>query len=172
MIYLLPADLKSWDRQPLKFDLSVDAPALYLCVPDSGATLKGALRFAGKRQRPSPAPTTAALSFEGRGIESMGLTVRSIDARLEAADNQARLSQLEVVFNEKNAIHGEGKCARNRSFRLLDRSTCKFRDLSILQPLLEQEALVPALGGALIIGLKGTGDLRAHHNTPVTPPLI
>ena len=41
----------------------------------------------------------------------------------------------------------------------------QFADLSIFQPLLEQEALAPALGGALIIGWKGTGDLRAPQHT-------
>ena len=41
----------------------------------------------------------------------MEMTVRSIDAHLDAADNQARLSQLEVVFNEKNIIRGEERCA-------------------------------------------------------------
>ena len=84
--YLLPADLKSWDRQPLKFDLSVDAPDLSaFVVPDSGATLKGALKIAGKGSVQSGA-YDGSFVIEGRGIESMGLTVRSIDARLEAAE--------------------------------------------------------------------------------------
>ncbi len=47
--YTLPADLSSWDRQPLNFDLAVDAPELSaFVVPDSGASLKGTLKIAGK----------------------------------------------------------------------------------------------------------------------------
>ena len=163
--YLLPADLKSWDRQPLKFDLSVDAPDLSaFVIPDSGATLKGALKIAGKGSVQSGA-YDGSFVIEGRGIESMGLTVRSIDARLEAADNQARLSQLEVVFNEKNAIRGEGTVRVTDPFDYSGSLDVQFADLSIFQPLLEQEALAPALGGALIIGWKGTGDLRAPQHT-------
>ena len=93
------------------------------------------------------------------------MTVRSIDARLEAADNQARLSQLEVVFNEKNAIRGEGTVRVTDPFDYSGSLDVQFADLSIFQPLLEQEALAPALGGALIIGWKGTGDLRAPQHT-------
>ena len=46
------ADLKSWEREPLEFDLNVDAPDLSaFVVPDSGATLKGSAEDCGKRQR-------------------------------------------------------------------------------------------------------------------------
>ena len=47
--YSLPADLKSWDAQPLDLDLAIDAPELSAFVaPESGASLKGTLRIAGK----------------------------------------------------------------------------------------------------------------------------
>ena len=114
--YALPADLSSWDRQPLDFEVAVDAPDLQaFVVPDSGATLKGTLKITGKggsRDR----IYNGNFVIEGRGIEVQGVTVRSIYARLEAADNQAKLSQLEVVFDDKNAIHGGAAFASaNRS---------------------------------------------------------
>ena len=163
--YILPADLKSWDREPLEFDVNVDAPDLSaFVVPDSGVTLKGTLKIAGKGSATDGA-YDGSFVIEGRGIESMGMTVRSIDARLDAAQNQARLSQLEVVFNEKNVIRGEGTMRVTDPFDYNGSLDVQLADLSIFQPLLEQEALAPALGGALNITWKGTGDLRAPQHT-------
>ena len=163
--YILPADLKSWDREPLEFDVNVDAPDLSaFVVPDSGVTLKGTLKVAGKGSAKDGA-YDGSFVIEGRGIESMGMTVRSIDARLDAAQNQARLSQLEVVFNEKNVIRGEGTMRVTDPFDYNGSLDIQLADLSIFQPLLEQEALAPALGGALNITWKGTGDLRAPQHT-------
>ena len=71
--YILPADLKSWERGPLEFNVNVDAPDLSaFVVPDSGATLKGALKIAGKGSAQSGA-YDGSFVIEGRGIESMGL---------------------------------------------------------------------------------------------------
>jgi autotransporter translocation and assembly factor TamB len=163
--YILPADLKLWGREPLEFDLSVDAPDLSaFVVPDSGATLKGTLKIAGKGSAKDGA-YDGSFVIEGRGIETMGMTVHSIDARLDAAENQARLSQLQVVFNEKNVIRGEGAMRLTDPFDYSGALDVQFADLSIFQPLLEQEAMAPALGGALNIVWKGTGDLRAPQHT-------
>ena len=163
--YILPPDLKSWERQPLEFNLSVDAPDLSAFVaPETGATLKGTLKIAGKGSAKDGA-YDGNFFIEGRGIETMGMTVRSIDARLDAAENQARLSQLQVVFNEKNVIRGEGAMRLTDPFDYSGSLDVQFADLSIFQPLLEQEAMAPALGGALSIAWKGTGDLRAPQHT-------
>jgi translocation-and-assembly-module (TAM) inner membrane subunit TamB-like protein len=163
--YVLPADLKSWERQPLEFDLSVDAPDLSSFVaPETGASLKGTLKVAGKGSAKNGAYDGNFL-IEGRGIETMGIAVRSIDARLDAAENQARLSQLQVVFNEKNAIRGEGAMRLSDPFDYSGSLDVQFADLSIFQPLLERGAMAPALGGALNISWKGTGDLRAPQHT-------
>ena len=144
----------------MEFDLNVDAPDLSaFVVPDSGVTLKGTLKVAGKGSAKDGA-YDGSFVIEGRGIESMGMTVRSIDAHLDAADNQARLSQLQVVFNEKNVIRGEGTMRVTDPFDYSGSLDVQFADLSIFQPLLEQEALAPALGGALNVIWKGTGDLR------------
>jgi TamB, inner membrane protein subunit of TAM complex len=163
--YILPADLKSWGREPLEFDLNVDAPNLGAFVaPDSGVTLKGTVKVAGKGSAKDGA-YDGSFVIEGRGIETMGMTVRSIDAHLDAAQNQARLSQLQVVFNEKNVIRGEGTMRVIDPFDYSGSLDVQFADLSIFQPLLEQEALAPALGGALNIIWKGTGDLGAPQHT-------
>ena len=163
--YILPADLKSWNREPLEFDLNVDAPDLSaFVVPDSGVTLKGTLKVAGKGSAKDGA-YDGSFVIEGRGIESMGMTVRSIDAHLDAAQNQARLSQLQVVFNEKNVIRGEGTMRVTDPFDYSGSLDIQFADLSIFQPLLEQEALAPELGGALNVTWKGAGDLGAPQHT-------
>ncbi len=163
--YTLPADLSSWDRQPLNFDLAVDAPELSAFVaPESGASLKGTLKIAGKGTAQDRA-YNGNLTIEGRGIEIQGVTVRSIDGRLEAAGDQARLSQFEVVLDDKNAIHGSGTMRLADPFDYSGSIDVQLTDLSKFQTLLEQEAIAPPLGGALRLTWRGTGDLRAPQHT-------
>ncbi len=91
--------------------------------------------------------------------------MRSIDGRLEAADDQARLSQFDVVFDDKNAIHGSANMRLADPFDYNGSVDVQLTDLSKFQSLLEQEAIAPALGGALRLTWKGTGDLRAPQHT-------
>ena len=163
--YTLPADLQSWDRQPLDFDLSVDAPELSaFVVAESGANLKGTLRIGGKGSAKDGA-YNGDFVIEGRGIEIQGVTVRSIDGRLEAAEGQARLSQFDVIFDERNSIRGDANIRLADPFDYSGSLNVRLADLSIFQPLLEQEAIAPALGGSLTIAWKGNGDLRAPQHT-------
>ncbi len=163
--YALPADLKSWDGQPLDFDLVIDAPELSAFVaPDSGMNLKGALRITGKG---SSRDRVYNGNFEitGRKVDLQGLPVRTIDGRLEVADNQARLSQLDVVFDDKNSIHGGANVHLAEPFDYGGSFDVQLTDLSLFQPLLEQEAVAPTLGGSLRLAWKGKGDLRASQHT-------
>ncbi|HEU4679938.1 MAG TPA: translocation/assembly module TamB domain-containing protein, partial [Terrimicrobiaceae bacterium] len=163
--YTLPADLKSWDRQPLRFDLAVEAPELSaFVVPESGASLKGTLKIAGQGSAKDGA-YQGDFVIEGRGIEFQGVAMRSLDGHLEAADNQARLSRLDIVFDEKNTIQGTANMRLADPFSYDGSLDVQLSDLSKFQPLLEQEAIGPALGGALKVTWKGTGDLHTPQHT-------
>jgi autotransporter translocation and assembly factor TamB len=163
--YTLPADLKSWDRQPLDFDLIIDAPELSAFVaPDSGANLKGALRITGKGSARDRV-YNGNFGITGRNIEVQGLPVRTIDGHLEVAENQARLSQLDVVFDDKNTIHGSANVALAEPFDYGGSLDVQLTDLSLFQPLLEREAVAPTLGGSLRLAWKGKGDFRAPQDT-------
>ncbi len=167
--YTLPADLKSWDGQPLDFDLVVDAPDLSAFVaPDSGANLKGALRITGKG---SARDRVYSGNFEitGRNVEVQGLPVRTIDGRLEVADNQARLSQLDVVFDDKNSIHGGANVHLAEPFDYGGSLDVQLTDLSLFQPLLDQEAAAPTFGERC--GSRGKARaIFAPHSIPAMPP--
>ena len=163
--YALPADLKSWDGQPLNFDLVIDAPELSAFVaPDSGTNLKGALRITGKGSSRDRV-YNGDFEITGRKVEIQGLPIRTIDGRLAVADNQARLSQLDVVFDDKNSIHGGANVHLAEPFDYGGSLDVQLTDLSLFQPLLEQEALAPTLGGSLRLTWKGKGDLRAPQHT-------
>jgi hypothetical protein len=86
--YSLPADLKSWDVQPLNFDLAVDAPELSAFVaPESTASLNGALKIMGKgsaRDR----TYNGDFVITGRNVEVHGLPIRTIDAHLQVAETR------------------------------------------------------------------------------------
>jgi autotransporter translocation and assembly factor TamB len=163
--YTLPADLKSWDGQPLDFDLVIDAPDLSAFVaPDSGANVKGALRITGKGSARDRI-YNGSFGITGRSVEVQGLPVRTIDGRLEVADNQARLSQLDVVFDDKNSIHAGANVHLSEPFDYGGSLDVQLTDLSLFQPLLDQEVAAPTLGGSLRLAWKGKGDLRAPQHT-------
>jgi autotransporter translocation and assembly factor TamB len=163
--YSMPADLKSWDVQPLNFDLAVDAPELSAFVaPESTASLNGALKVVGKggaRDR----IYNGDFVITGRNVEVQGLPVRTIDARLQVADNQAQLSQLEVIFDDKNSIRGVGNMQLAEPFDYAGSLDVQLKDLSLFQPLLDYEAIPPRLGGSLQVTWQGKGDLRAPEHT-------
>ena len=101
----------------------------------------------------------------------MEMTVRSIDAHLDAADNQARLSQLEVVFNEKNIIRGEGTMRVADPFDYMDPSTFnlpiyRFSNLSWSRKPWHR------LLAARWLSVGRAPVIWAHHNIPVTSLLI
>ncbi|HEY5813341.1 MAG TPA: hypothetical protein VIT23_11910, partial [Terrimicrobiaceae bacterium] len=170
--YSLPADLSSWEREPLDFDLAVEAPDLSaFVVPDSGANLKGTLRITGQgtsRDR----TYKGDFVITGRDMEVQGLPIRSIDGRLEAAEGQARLQQFDLVFNDKNTLHGSATMHLAEPFDYRGSLDVQLADLSIFQVLLEQEAIAPALGGSLRLTWEGDGDFRAaQHNGNATVDL-
>ena len=106
--YSLPADLKSWEAQPLNFDLAVDAPELSAFVaPESTASLNGALKIMVKGSA-QDRTYNGDFAIAGRNIEVQGVPIRTIDAHLQVAGNQAQFSQLEVIFDDKNSIRGGG----------------------------------------------------------------
>jgi autotransporter translocation and assembly factor TamB len=161
----LPADLKSWDVQPLEFDLAVDAPELSAFVaPESTASLNGALKIVGKGGARNRIYNGNFL-ITGRNIEAQGLPVRTIDARLDVADNQGRLSQFEVIFDDKNSIRGAGNMQLAEPFDYAGSLDIQLQDLSFFQPLLDYEALPPKLGGSLRVTWQGKGDLRAPEHS-------
>ncbi|MGA7392878.1 MAG: translocation/assembly module TamB domain-containing protein, partial [Terrimicrobiaceae bacterium] len=163
--YSLPADLESWDVQPLNFDLAVDAPELSAFVaPESTASLNGVLKIAGKgsaRDR----TYNGDFVITGRNVEVQGLPMRTIDAHLQVADNQAQFSQLEVIFDDKNSIRGGGNIQLVEPFDYGASFDVQLKDLSFLQPLLDYEAFPPKLGGSLQLTWQGKGDLRAPEHT-------
>ncbi len=163
--YQLPADLKSWDGQTLDLDLVIDAPELSAFVaPESGANLKGTLRISGKASARNRV-YNGDFGITGRNIEVQGLPVRAIDGRLEVVENQARLSPLDVVFDDKNAIRGSATMQLAEPFDYGGSLDIQLNDLSFFQPLLDYEAMPPKIGGSLRVAWQGKGDLRAPQHT-------
>ena len=163
--YQLPADLKSWAAQPLDLDLVIDAPELSAFVaPESGTNLKGALRISGKGSARDSA-YNGNFAIAGRNIEAQGLPVRTIDGRIEVVENEARLSQLDVVLDDKNAIRGDARVQLAEPFAYSGSLDVQLKDLSLFQPLLDYEAMPPKVGGSLRLTWQGKGDLRAAQHT-------
>ncbi|HEY5707737.1 MAG TPA: translocation/assembly module TamB domain-containing protein [Terrimicrobiaceae bacterium] len=159
--YSLPADLKSWDAQPLDFDAVIDAPDLSAFVaPESRANVKGALKVVGKGSARDRIYNGSFL-ITGRNVEVQEVPMRTLDARLDVVGNQAQLSQFDLVFDDKNSIRGGGNMQLAKPFGYDASLDVQLKDLSHFQPLLAYEALPPRLGGSLRLTWQGKGDLGA-----------
>jgi len=167
--YTLPADLKSWDQQPLAMSLGLNAPDLQAFVsPGAGASLKGTLTVSGTVNA-QKGVYNAAAAISGRGVLAQGLSVRSVDARLDVAQNQATLSRLAVVFDDKNAIRGSGDAQLAAPFAYCGAIDVKLSDLSAFRSLLGTGKSAPALAGSLAASWKGEGQARpARHSGQVS----
>ena len=163
--YLLPADLKSWDLQPLDFDVSVNAPELSAFIaPESGARLGGALTVAGKGSARDRV-YQGDFNISGRNVEVQGLPIRTIDARLEVADNRGRLTQLGIVLDDKNSIRGEGTFQLSQPFAYEGSLDVQLTDLSLFQPLLDHQVNPPLVAGSALLKWQGKGDFGAPQHT-------
>jgi hypothetical protein len=163
--YSLPADLKSWDLQPLKFDLVIDAPELSaFLVPESGASLRGSLKIVGKGSS-HERNYSGDFVITGRNLEVQRLPVRTIDARLEVADNRARLSPFSIIFDDKNSIHGEANIELSEPFNYGGSLDAQLTDLSLFQPLLDHQVNPPSLAGAARLKWQGKGDFRVPEHS-------
>lgn len=170
--YTLPEDMQSFTKQPLTVELALNAPDLQAFVaPGSDVNLKGTLKVTGKA-RAQDGVYNADLAITGRDIEAAGLTVRTVDGVLNVADNRAKISQLDVVMNDKNTIHSEADVQLAEPFAYTGKVDVKLDDLAFFQPLLPKDPKTkksPELGGALRITWQGTGDAAAlKHNGAAT----
>jgi len=155
--YVLPDDLKSWDRQPLKFDLALNAPNLSAFIaPDSGTELKGTLTLAGHAEAQNGV-LNGNFDLAGRDIEANKIPVRTVNAKVAVASNRVTVSQLDLVMNDQNRIQGDGEVQLGQAMTYWGGLTVALDDLSIFQPLVDQP-----LAGKLAASWKGSGDGARH----------
>ncbi len=152
--YILPADMKSWLDQPAKLDLAVDAPDLAaFLAPDSGVDLKGKLKITGQAEAESRVLKGNFL-IEGREISAQGLPIRTVDANVAVADNQVRITQLQVVLDDKNRLQADGEVLLGEKLKYQGKLEVNLDDLSLFQPLLGGTTLK----GKLVTKWEGRGD--------------
>lgn len=158
--YVLPTDLQSWESQPLRGDLALTAPDLQAFVaPGSELDLKGSLTITGKAEAQNRVLNGDFL-INGRDILMHKVPVRSIDGRLVIVNNQASLSQMDVVLNDKNRLRASGSVQLDAPHAYKGSLDVRLTDLSLFQPLLASGTNKPALGGDLTIVWSGTGDAK------------
>jgi autotransporter translocation and assembly factor TamB len=158
--YVLPDDLKSWVGQPLKLDLTVDAPQLESFVtPGGGVGLKGKLHIDGKMQVQDQI-ANGAFAVSGRKIEVNGLPIRTADAQVTVVNNHIRISKADIVLDDKNHLRGEGEIQWGDTWEYWGNLDVQLADLSLFQPLLGGGPKAPKLGGKLTTFWKGSGDAK------------
>jgi len=161
--YELPADLKSWDAQPADLDLLVEAPELGAFVdPKSDIKLAGLFKLTGQA-RMRDKKLAGSLLAEGADIEFNGLPVRTVKVKADIADNEATISELNVVMNDANRLAGGGDLRFGEALAYKGRLDIQLKDLSLLRPILPPDA--PEIGGSLSVVWSGEGDTRTPQHT-------
>ncbi len=156
--YELPADLNSWETQPLEVDLAVEAPDLgAFAAPDGDVRLSGLLRLTGQakvRER----NVTGSLQAEAAGVDFNGLPVRRAKLQVDVVENRATVSELDVVFDDSNTLRGGGGVQIGEAMAYGGHLDLQMKNLAVLRPVLPPD--VPEMGGSLTAVWKGSGNVR------------
>jgi autotransporter translocation and assembly factor TamB len=155
--YTLPADLKSWEAQPLKLDVAIAAPELQAFA--AGASLKGALEVAGTVSAQDRV-FEGDLQITGRDIESQGLRARSIAGRVQIVKNLARFAPFDVVIDDRNALHASGDFQLDAPYAYHGTLDVRLADLSRFQSLVGRGKDAPKVAGSLVANWQGSGDAK------------
>ncbi len=156
--YILPVDGKAWDRQPLKFDLVVDAPDLSaFLAPGAAAELAGNLQITGRAEARDRI-FNGNFSIVGSEIHAHGLPVRRVNAQVAVVENRLNFSRLDLVLNDHNRVQGHGEVRFDEGLAYGGELDVQLADLSLLQPLLGRGPNAPVVGGKLTVFWKGSGE--------------
>lgn len=154
--YVLPDDMKTFDAQPLNFLLAVDAPNLSaFLADDAAAQLSGRLKVDGGGAMKNRV-LDGNFSVNGSEIVAGGLPVKTVNAKIAIEKNNANVSALEVVINDKNKVLGYGGVDLLGTRAYWGSLDVLLDDLSVFAPL-----LATPLGGKLALHWKGNGNAAA-----------
>jgi len=156
--YVMPADMKSWDKQPLATELTVRVPDLSAFLEaDSKGDLGGKLDVDGVLSSKGGA-ITGAFKVNGADIRLNGLPVRSANADVAIGENVVRIPQVAIVFDDANRITGSGDAVIGKNITYSGKLDVQLADLALFQPLFGATPDSPALAGSLSVLWSGSGD--------------
>lgn len=150
--YTLPPDMTSFGTQPWKADVDVHAPALHeFLAADASSTLSGTLDVEGTAASDS-GKIRGDFKIEGREFVLNGLEVPTVDGSLVVADNEARLDDFSLVFDDENFIHASGAARLEAPYAYHGALRANFANLSIFDPVSPEP-----LAGSLTAEWEGNG---------------
>ncbi len=158
--YQLPADMKSFVKQPASVDVLVDAPELGAFVAEgSGADLSGALKIDGKLTSTN-GEIDGNFDIVGSDVKAAGLEIPTIEGGLTIKDNQANLAKLAIVLNDENRVTLDGTVELAEPFAYSGSIDVALGNLAVFDPVSPE-----ALGGALKLTWSGEGNVKANTHT-------
>lgn len=161
--YTLPEDMQSWQKQPAQVSVAIDAPELEAFALAGQDVLRGQLKVTGQATAKDGLYNGDFL-IDGGDIRSAGLTIRTVAGQLAIVDNQAKLSKLDLVLDDRNAIHAQADVSLDEPYSYNGALDVRLSDLSVFRPLLGPTGQAPELAGSLVIDWKGSGNLRSIEN--------
>ncbi len=155
--YELPEDLKSFDKQSFDADVSVDAPRLDQFVADgSDLGLSGGLKVEGKVTS-KDGEIDGDFQIDGSDLKAKGLGMPETRGDLTIRNNEARLSDLTLVFDDENRVTLNGHVELAAPHAYGGTADVALSDLSVLN------AVAPEpLGGALMAQWSGEGNVEEN----------
>ncbi len=158
--YELPADMKSFVKQPLAADVLIDAPELEAFVAEGAAAdLRGALKIEGKVTS-TDGEIDGDFDIDGSDVKAAGLGIPTIEGGLTIRDNQANLSKLAVVLDDVNRVTLDGTVQLAEPFAYSGTVDVALGNLAVFDPVAPEP-----LGGALNLTWSGEGDVKANTHT-------
>ncbi len=155
--YELPEDMKSFDKQSFDADVSVDAPRLDQFVADgSDLGLSGSLKIDGKVTS-KDGEIDGDFKIDGSDLKVKGLGMPETRGDLTIRDNEARLSDYTLVFDEQNRVTLNGHVGLSAPHAYGGEAEVNMSNLAVLNPVAPEP-----LGGALKVRWRGEGNVQEN----------
>lgn len=159
--YVLPDDMASWLSQPFAVEFSIKAPALEELALAGRSVLRGTLECAGNAEG-GAGRYSGSFQVNGRDIFTSGLRITTLSGQGAVRDSVLNLDGLKIVFDDRNAISGQGTISLQASHAYRGSLNVALNDLSIFRPLMGQGDDAPVVQGALTADWQGEGDASGH----------
>ena len=156
--YPIPQDGKP--APPITGEFAIQAPKIEeFGVGKDGVILGGTLTGSGKVQATGN-QYTGGITLDGGSFTYGDFIADKLTARVTVADNEATIEQFALQVDKSDAISATGKAGVQAPFAYEGAVLVLFKNLGVLQPLLQTFGVKEAIGGSLDLSVESQGKIQ------------
>jgi hypothetical protein len=163
--YRLPAELRDFESQPARLDLSVNAPELAdYWLPDSPDKIIGPLQINGQVEWKNGVGN-GYLNVFGSNLRMRNLVFHQLNGQCTVANSVVYLNDFTAALNERDFVAANGTIELRSPFHYGGKFAANIADLATLKPLLRAYKNENELSGSFAMEWEGSGDAKTIKNS-------